>query len=116
MVPRQQVEQGIARYIDREIISKLPTSSVQRVATGAAVALALKRSDALVEQLKGNAWVSALGIMDEAGSVDLDALHEAIRDQVKADGVVLDVPVLGRLTFYADDIDNLYSDIMGVRV
>lgn len=114
MVPRQQVEQGLARYIDREIISKLPTSSIQRVATGAAVAIAMKRSDNLVERLKGNALIATLGIMNEAGDIDLDALHEALRSQVTDDGVVMEVPILGRLTFYAGDIDNLYSDIMGV--
>lgn len=115
MVNKDQFQRGLAKYIDREIISKLPTSSVQRVATGAAVAIAMKRYDGLVDRLKSNAIISVLGIINESGDIDLDALHDALRDQITTDGVVIDVPVLGKLTFYSGDIDNIYSDIMGVR-
>ena len=112
MVPSKQVTSGLAKFADREIVSKLPVGTVKRVAAGAAMALALKRSEQLMAQLSSHPVVSALGIVDSAGNVDVDALREAVSAQIPDSGMVFDAPVLGTIKLFQADVDALYRDIV----
>lgn len=113
MVSSKQVTSGLAKFADREIVSKLPVGTVKRVAAGAAMALALKRSEQLMAQLSSHPIVSALGVVDGAGNVDVDALRESVSAQIPDTGMVVDVPVLGAIKLFRADVDTLYHDIVG---
>ena len=73
-----------------------------------AYSLGAARVDQMIDALRGNQIVQALGIIDEAGQVDIDALYNAAHAQMQAQGkLTLDIPFFGRFTFNDDDLHEL---------
>ncbi|MDY5350556.1 MAG: hypothetical protein SPG80_13620 [Candidatus Ventricola sp.] len=64
--------------------------------------------DQMIDALRGNQIVQALGIIDEAGQVDIDALYNAAHAQMQAQGkLALDIPPLGSFAFDGGDLREL---------
>ena len=55
--------------------------------------------------------MAQLGAVDDAGNVDLDGILEAARSAVPDTGVKINVPILGDLTFFAEDLERLAACI-----
>lgn len=113
MVTLDAIKNGLTAYADREIINKMQAGDAKRMIAGAAIALCINRSDALIQRAAENKLISALGIMGEGGAVDLDTLCGAVLPQMPECGVKVQVPVLGELTFFSSDVRALYHDITG---
>lgn len=111
MVTIGKIEQGVAAYIDSELMPKLPSTGLEKVLAGTAIGLAIRRSGKIIESYKDNKTVQMLGIMDAEGNVDVDALAEELKKNVPADGVKVDVPIIGVMTFHKDDVDKLHEYI-----
>lgn len=109
MVSIEKIEKGVAAYLDSELMPKLPANGVQKVLAGTAISLLIKRSGTIVESYKDNQVVQMLGIMDADGNVDVDVLAEELKKNIPTDGVKVDVPVIGALTFRKDDVDKLHK-------
>lgn len=112
MVTIEQIEAGVARYIDAEIAPKIPVNvpngQLKKVVFLAGAAYAVRKN---VRQYAGHPMVAQLGAADEAGNVDLDGLLEAARGAVPETGMKATVPILGDLTFYAEDLERLAAYI-----
>lgn len=113
MVSICQLEMGIARYLDAELIPKLPTDGAKGFGIQVMTTLATKRVGALVSTYASNPIIKAMGITDDAGNVDIDALREAVLKSMPDTGLAVDVPLAGKLTFYKTDVDKLYQLICG---
>lgn len=111
MVTIAKVEQGVAAYLDSELMPKLPSTGIEKVLAGTAMGLVIRRSGKILEGLKSNKTVQMLGIMDAEGNVDVDLLKEELKKNIPQDGVKVDVPVIGTLTFHKDDVDKLHEYI-----
>lgn len=111
MVSIGKIEQGIAAYIDSELMPKLPSNGVQKLIAGTAISVLIKRSGTILESYKDNQIVKMLGIMDTDGNVDVDVLAEELKKNMPAEGVKVDVPVIGMLTFKKEDVDKLHKCI-----
>lgn len=111
MVSIDKIEQGVAAYLDSELMPQLPTNGVQKVIAGTAISLLIKRSGMILESYKNNQLVKMLGIMDSEGNVDVDILAEELKKNMPKEGVKVDVPVIGTLTFKENDIEKLYEYI-----
>jgi hypothetical protein len=110
MVTFAQVKSGISKYITEEIISKM--DGWKQWVSGAAVAIALTKADALFEALKSNAIISMLGVAKEDGMIDLDVLRKAFKEQAESSGPVsIDIPAIGKITLSSNDIDMIYRYI-----
>lgn len=112
MVSIDQIEKGIANYLDAELIQQLPADGFQRVIAGVGLSLLIKRSSVLVEKVKSNSFIQLLGIFDENGNVDIDTLRDEIKKQMPADGIKIDVPSIGIINFTKNDVDSVYSYII----
>lgn len=112
MVAINKIEKGVAAYLDGELMPKLPSSGLERVLTGTALSLAIRRSGTIIAGYKDNKAVQMLGIMDANGNVDVDALAEELKKNIPTEGVKVDVPIIGALTFHKDDVDKLYEYII----
>lgn len=112
MVSVDKIEQGVANYLDAELMPKLQKTGVERVIVGTAAALLIRRTGAIVEGYKDNKLVKMLGIIDESGNVDVDVLIEELKKNISKDGVNIDIPIVGILTFHKEDVDKLYEYIM----
>ncbi len=113
MVSIPQIESGVARYLDSELISQLPEGQFSRLAAGTMISLAIKRSSRIIEKLKENTFVKMLDIFDGEGNVDLEVVKEAVLENMTDAGLKIDIPVVGTVTFKRDDVEKLYKCILG---
>lgn len=113
MAEIRKIEAGIARYIDTELIPKLPDDGIKRVGVGIVSGLIAKRGGLMLEQLAKNPTLQMLTIADSTGGLDVGLLYEVAKEKVPAKGVSVVLPVVGKLTIYPDDIDTLYRYICG---
>lgn len=107
----EQVVNGIIKYADAEVINKLPTSGKWIVGTG--IGLASNKVANVIEVLKENAVVRMLGIIDDSGCIDVDALTASMKASADKYGkLTVEVPLVGRMSFTASDIDTLRNHIL----
>lgn len=105
-----QVVNGIIRYADAEVMSKLPTSG--KWVMGTALVLASNKIPLVIETLKENPIVNMLGIVDDNDNIDVDSLMMAMKKAADQYGsVTLEVPLVGKLMFSGEDIDHLKAYI-----
>lgn len=112
MANKDEVVNGILKYIDDEVIPVLPTSG--KWGLGTMVLLASEKSDEIFKTLTDNSIVKSLGVIDSQGDIDIDRLSIALKKSASKYGkLVLMVPIVGTLTFSEKDVDILYQYISG---
>lgn len=111
MVNANQLINGIARYVDQEIIDKLPTMGKWIV--GAGVGVVSERVNNVVIELQSNSVMKALNVVDDDGYIDIDILANKLKESAEKYGkVTIDVPLMGSITFSYADIDKLRDYIV----
>lgn len=111
MVTIAQIKQGVAAYFDSEVMPHLPSGGFEKVLAGTAVSLIIQRSGKIIESYKDNKAVQMLGIMDAEANVDIDILAEELKKNIPTEGMKVDVPIIGKMTFHKDDVDKLHEYI-----
>ena len=110
MVTIDQVEAGAIKFIDNEIAPKIPVNvpngQLKKVVFLAAYAVRKN-----LRQYAVHPMLAQLGAVDQEGGVDVDGILEAARSAVPETGFKATVPVLGDLTFYAEDLERLAAYI-----
>lgn len=112
MVSVDKIEQGVADYLDAELMPQIKGDGFEKVVVGTATSLLIRRSGKIIEGYKDNKFVKMLGIMDDEGNVDVETLKDELKKNISKDGVKVDIPVIGTLTFHKEDVDKLYGYIM----
>lgn len=108
MVSVNDITNGVTKYIDTEFLVLFPETGLQRLMIGTAIAIAIKkRTPEAISVIKG------LGLMDSEGNVDIDTLVTELKNHISSDGLKMDIPSLGVVTFKKEDIDKLYKYIVG---
>lgn len=112
MTSKEQLKNGILTYVDREVIPHLPTAG--KWGMGTVIILATSNYEQIYESLLENTIIKSLGVFDESGSVDTDRLAIALKKSAEKYGkLVISVPVIGTMSFSAQDVDKLYAYING---
>lgn len=112
MVSREQLLTGVLAYLDQYVIPVLPTSG--KWAIGTLIVLISGRFNQLLNDLMANPVISSLGIFNPDGTINSDSLFTAIRTSAdKYGALTITVPVIGTLSFNADDISNLQRCVNG---
>ena len=110
MVTLEQTKNGIASYIDREIIAKIQGAKKWMVAL--AVPSILILIDDMVE--KNKTVLIKSEYLTEDSMVDIDRVYSELRLIASKTGTVTEhFPVIGDVMFSINDIDCLYSCILG---
>lgn len=109
--PFFQVQKGIAAYMDNEVMPLIDDTSWKKVMVGTAISLGIKRADAYLPLLQANPIVKTLDLVDEEGGIDVDALAPEIKNNISKNGMKVELPVLGTMTFRAEDVDKLLQYI-----
>lgn len=112
MISVNKIETGIARYLDAELMPKLPSDGLKSVVVGTAISIVIKRMGAALVGLHDNTTLKALGIVAENGDIDIDLLHDELRKHIPRTGLSIDIPFVGTLRFTEGDVDNLYNYIV----
>jgi len=110
MITREQAKNGMARYLDEELIAKTP--GLKKWALAVSVSPLMARMDALME----NRLLKEMGYVSEDGMIDCDKLRQDFLKAASEKGSVTEhLPLIGDVTFGADDIDRLWGCMNGTR-
>lgn len=117
MVSLNQVETGIARYLDTVLAPQLPVAGkydpLKKTAFLTASMYLVRHSRTAVEEFLRKPFIASMGVMDDGGNIDLDGLVEALKTNVPESGLRVPIPMIGELVFYRPDVDEIARYIKG---
>lgn len=109
MVTLNQVQNGIVRYLDNEIIPVI--NGWQKWVFGALASTALTKTTNIFNALKHNEFIKMLEIIDSNDNIDIDTLYREFMKQAQKGAVTFDVPMIGPLTLNNTDVEKIYRYI-----
>lgn len=110
MANMEQIQRGAARYIDSEVVPKIPDKD--GVAVGFFGSLFVLSLGDVMESLSRNKMTKMLGIVQEDNTVNVERLRDAAKMSIRQKGAYpLDLPGNIHLTFHEEDVDVLYRYI-----
>lgn len=114
MATISQIEAGVVKFIDNEMAPKIPVNipngQIKKIAFLAGATYAVHKN---AQRYVNHPMLTQMGAVDEEGNIDLDGLLEAARGSIPEKGFKVTVPILGDLTFYAEDLERLAAYING---
>ena len=113
MADIRTIETGIARYIDAELIPKLPDDGLKRFGIGMVSGLVAKRGGMILEHVAKMPILQMLTVVDSSGGLDVGLLYEIAKEKVPSAGMNIEVPFVGKIKMYPADIEKLYRYICG---
>ena len=106
MVTVEHIKAGIGDYLQAKIMPRL--DSKRQFVLGMAYGMGSGKIDALIAEAGKNQIVKAMGLIDENGCVDIDALYNAAIAQMQAQQQLqIDIPLMGAFTFDEADLREL---------
>ena len=112
MLHYSRVIQGIANFIDSEIVGKL-AGGWKAWAFGGMASIALSRAEQTFMAIKSNPVVAALGLV-EGENINVDILYAELKKQAQKGTATATLPIIGPVTFGPADVDALFRCIKGV--
>lgn len=111
MVTIAQAQQGIIRFVEREVAPSL--SMLEKVVVGGALNLISGKLPEVIGKYADNKFFSALDLYDkERGTIDIDALYNAIIPYIGVDPIPIEIPYVKLLLkFTRREVDSLYRYI-----
>ena len=107
MYDYNKVINGIAKYIDTEIVDKI--LGWKKWVVGSGLGLALSNSTNVFNQLKNNEFVKMLNIIDKDNKIDVDKIYKELKKQAKKSSITFELPMVGSITLNDQDIEKLYE-------
>lgn len=109
MFEYNRVINGIAKYIDIEIVDKI--GGWKKWVIGSAVGVTLSNGTEVFNQLKNNDFIKMLGIIDKNDKIDIDKIYKEMKKQAKKSSITFNVPMIGAMTLNEQDLDKMYEFI-----
>ncbi len=110
MVHYTKVFQGIAAFLDQEIMPRL--SGISKWLFGGASALYLENMQASFEKLKDNPVLGMMGVI-QGEEVDIEKAYRAIRKYAERETAEISIPGIGKIRLNEGDVDTIYRLIRG---
>lgn len=115
MVNIDMIERGLARYLENELIPKLPRDGLKGFGIGVAATLAIRRSGDILRGMIDKPIVKTMGLVDDDGAIDIDTVLEAVAENVPPTGVLIDLPLGIQLRMNHADFKCIAEYIKGMR-
>ena len=109
MVDYKQAIDGIARYIDSEIVPKM--DGLQKWIFGTGAGIAMRKADEMFHQFKDHQLLKALDLV-KGEDTNIELIYEELIKQANQSAVKIEIPLLGTLSLNKDDIEKIYRIIM----
>ena len=109
MVDYKQAIDGIARYIDSEIVPKM--DGLQKWIFGTGAGIAMRKADEMFHQFKDHQLLKALDLV-KGEDINIQLIYEELIKQANQSAVKIEIPLLGTLSLNKDDIEKIYRIIM----
>lgn len=110
MIHYTRVIQGIAAYVDNELVSRL-AGSWKAWLLGSVAGIAASNAERMYQQYKDMPILAALHLT-EGEHINVEAIYAELRKQAQKGAATLTLPVVGAVTFGVSDVDALYRYIM----
>lgn len=112
MVSFDKVKNGMAKYLDNELIPNLSDNDTEKFVAGIVSGIFIKRLDKIANHYLGNNFIKAVEITNDNEELDIDLIYEVAKETIKSNALSIAVPYFGKLTFTKDDITTLYKYII----
>ena len=112
MVEFNRVIDGLARYMNNNVFVNMNDwqEIIARVAGGRLIG----NPEMLKQNLMSNGIIKTFAVMDSEGNVDLEPLMRDLKREIERKGkLTVDIPMFGKMSFVASDIDEIYREITG---
>ena len=108
-----KVQNGIAKFMDAELLPQFKAESgIKAFGISLFAALAVKRTEEMLKDLRKYPLIDALGVVTDDG-VEIDALKEAAEKAFPQSGLEIDIPMVEkRMRFTRGDVDTIYRYIL----
>lgn len=104
-----KVINGIAKYIDTEIVEKIV--GWRKWIVGGGIGIALSNMTDVFNQVKNNEFVKMLNIVDKDDKINVEKIYKEMKKQAKKSAITFDAPVIGAITLNEQDVDKIYEMI-----
>ena len=112
MVEFNRVIDGLARYMNYYVFAKM--NDWQELIARVAVGRLIGNPEMLKQNLMSNVIIKTFAVMDSEGNVDLEPLMRDLKREIERKGkLTVDIPMFGKMSFEASDIDEIYREITG---
>ena len=114
MVTIAKVQQGVIKFVDREIVPGL--SIAEKFLVGTGVALLANKIPTILQAYAEHPLLKALGVLDLSnGMIDIAAVYDAAQPYIGVDPFPVKIPFVDlTLKIGKSEIDTLYKYIMEV--
>ena len=111
MVSFNQVIDGLSRYLNNNFYTKL--NDWQEIVARLAVSRIIGNEN-LKQDLQANPFIKTFAVMDSEGNVDLEPIMRDLKREIERKGkITFELPMFGKISFVASDIDEIYREITG---
>lgn len=107
MYEYNKVMNGVAKYIDTEIVDKI--SGWKKWVIGSGAGLLLSNANDVFNQLKNNEVVKLLNIIDKDDKIDVDKIYQELKKQAQKGAITFNMAMIGPITLNQHDVDRLYE-------
>lgn len=103
------VMNGLAEFIDTEILSKI--DDWRKWVFGAGVGLYLSQGEDMIKQLRENNLVRKMNLIDKNNKINVDLLYKEMKVQAAKSAIMFNIPTIGPLVINEKDLDTIYGII-----
>ena len=112
MVEFNRVIDGLLRYLNNNLFAKM--NDWQEVVARIAVGRIIGNPESLMQSLMANGIVRTFAVMDSEGNVDLEPIMRDLKREIDRKGkLTVEIPMFGKMSFTAADVDEIYREITG---
>lgn len=111
MLHYTRVIQGIAAYVDNELLPAL-SGSWKAWLLGGMAGIVAAQGEALFRQYKDMPLLASLRLV-EGENVNIDLIHAEMRKQAQKGTATVSLPIIGPVTFGPSDVEKLFHYIRG---
>lgn len=103
------VIQGLAKFIDHELVPKMTGLNKWVFGTGAGIAL--DKAEKLFHSIKDCQLLHTLELIEE-DKIDITCIYRELLSQAEKGPVRIEIPMLGTITLDKTDVEKLYRYII----
>ena len=102
----EQVINGLTKYIDHEIVNKVP--GWKRWLLGSGIGIMLSNAEEVFNTLKDNEFVKMLNLIDD-NKINVDIIYKELKKQAEKGSANIELPMIGSFILNTQDVDKLYD-------
>lgn len=109
MYEYKTVIDGVIRFIDEDLLPKIP--GLNKWLIGTAAGIMANKSEELFKELEHNPLIKSLGIMKDS-RIDISCIYKELVRQAEKGEIIIEIPMIGDIKLDHKDVEKLYMYII----